>query len=75
MSPLELVAAAAALLTGLALLAFWIWMMVDCLRHEEVAGHDRLIWALVILLAKLLGAAIYYFARYRPRRAARVAAP
>ena len=69
MPPLEIVAAGFVLLLGLAFLAFWVWMIVDCLRHESRAGHDRLVWVLVIVLAKLLGAAIYYFARYRPRRA------
>lgn len=67
MSPLEITAVAVGLTLGVALLAFWIWMLVDCLKHETRSGHDRLIWALVIIFAELLGAIIYYFVRYRNR--------
>ena len=68
MSPLEITTVVICLGLGAALLTFWIWMLVDCLKHEPRDGHDRLIWALVIILAELLGAIIYYFVRYRPRR-------
>ena len=51
-----------------ALLGFWIWMLVDCLRNESKEGKDRLIWTLVILFTKVVGAGIYYFVRYRKRR-------
>lgn len=54
-------------LIGLALLIFWIWVLVDCLRNEPSRGHDRLIWVLVILLGNFIGAAIYFFLR-RPQR-------
>ena len=53
----------------LLLLAFWIWMIVDCVNNEPSKGNDKLIWILVIVLASWLGAAIYYFAR-RPKRIA-----
>lgn len=52
---------------GIALLAFWVWMLVDCLRREPREGNDRLVWTLVIVFTKVLGAALYYFMRYRPR--------
>ena len=63
-----IVAAIIAVVLGVFLLAFWIWMLVDCLRHEEHEANSRLIWALVIVLAELVGAIIYYFVRYRPRQ-------
>jgi len=57
---------------GLFLLVFWVWMLVDCLTKEPVA-EDRLVWTLVICLTQLLGAALYYFLRYRRRDQARLA--
>lgn len=53
---------------GLAALAFWIWMLVDCLKYEGDADLDRLLWVIVIIFLKLLGAVIYYLVRYRKRR-------
>ena len=52
---------------GLVALAFWIWMLVDCLKHEPSEGNDKLIWVLVIVLANWIGALIYFFVR-RPER-------
>jgi prolipoprotein diacylglyceryltransferase len=47
---------------------FWIWMIVDCAQNEPSdQGNDKVIWILVIILAGLIGAAIYYFVR-RPER-------
>jgi hypothetical protein len=51
----------------LPLLAFWIWMIVDCASNEPSEGNDKVVWILVIVLANWLGALIYYFAR-RPTR-------
>ena len=65
MSPLEMIVLV--LTAGLTAIAFWIWMLVDCIQNEPQVGHDRLIWVLVIVFTKLVGAAIYYFARHVPR--------
>ena len=54
-------------LLALAATAFWIWMLVDCIKNEPSEGNDKLIWALVILFAHGLGAIIYFMAR-RPTR-------
>ena len=51
----------------LLLLAFWIWMLVDCATKEPSAGNDKVIWILVIVLTHWIGALIYYFVR-RPER-------
>jgi len=51
----------------LAVLAFWLWMLVDCLRHRTDPPQDRVAWALGIVLFKVFGAVAYYFYRYRPR--------
>lgn len=55
------------ILFGLAATIFWLWMLVDCLAKEPSAGHEKLLWAIVILLTHGLGALLYYFIR-RPQR-------
>ncbi len=47
--------------------AFWIWMLVDCLKNEPSGSNDKLIWVLVILFGHFLGAVIYYFVRRAER--------
>ena len=54
-------------LIGLLGTVFWVWMLVDCLTNESSEGNDKIIWAVVILMTHLLGAALYYFIR-RPAR-------
>jgi hypothetical protein len=54
----------------LAMFAFWIWMLVDCIKNEGISGNEKVAWVLVIALTHLLGAIIYFFAGRQPRRAA-----
>ncbi len=58
---------AASVIFSLAALAFWIWMLVDCLQNEPPEGNEKIIWTLVIVLTNWIGALIYYFVR-RPQR-------
>ena len=51
----------------LALMAFWIWMLVDCATKEPSAGNEKIIWILVIIFTHWLGALIYFLVR-RPQR-------
>lgn len=44
-------------------IAFWVWMLVDCVLREP----DRLLWILLIAFLNVPGAAIYFFVRYIPR--------
>jgi uncharacterized membrane protein YedE/YeeE len=55
------------LLIGLALFAFWVWMLIDCATKESSQGNDKLVWIVVIALTNWVGAAIYFFVR-RPQR-------
>lgn len=55
------------MMIGLALLVFWIWMLVDCATKESSQGNDKLIWILIIILTHWIGALIYFFVR-RPKR-------
>ncbi|HEV8482716.1 MAG TPA: PLD nuclease N-terminal domain-containing protein [Blastocatellia bacterium] len=47
---------------------FWAWVLIDCAINEP-SGMDKIVWILVILLANLIGAAIYFLVR-RPKRRA-----
>lgn len=46
---------------------FWIWMLIDAAIHERDAT-DKIIWVLIVLFLHFIGAVVYYFVRYRPRR-------
>ena len=63
----ELIIMLVMLLVSAVFIGFWIWMLVDCIKHEPAEGNDRLIWVLVIALTGWLGALIYLLAR-RPQR-------
>ena len=52
---------------GIALLGFWIWMLIECATKETDTGNTKPVWILVILFAQFIGAAIYFFVR-RPQR-------
>ncbi|HET9919904.1 MAG TPA: PLD nuclease N-terminal domain-containing protein [Ktedonobacteraceae bacterium] len=56
------------LMVGLSIasVAFWIWMLVDCLTHEP-EGSNKIAWILVILFANVVGSLIYYFVERVPR--------
>jgi len=42
--------------------AFWLWMIVDCISHEPDPA-TKIAWLLVILLANVVGAPLYFFVR------------
>ena len=46
---------------------FWIWMLIDAAINERDTT-DKIIWVLIVLFLHFVGAAVYYFVRYRPRR-------
>jgi len=39
----------------------WVWMLVDCAKREFKNENDKLLWILVIVLAGVIGAIVYYF--------------
>ena len=55
------------LLLALALMVFWVWMLVDCATKEPSAGNEKIVWILVILCTHWIGALIYFLVR-RPQR-------
>ena len=42
-------------------LVFWILMLVDSIKKKYRHKDDKIIWVLVIVLAGVIGALIYYF--------------
>ena len=52
---------------ALALMALWLWTLVDCATKEPSEGNDKLVWVLIILLTNWIGAIIYLIVR-RPER-------
>ena len=49
-------------LLGLAIMIFWIWMLVDCARNPRLRGGAKVGWLLVVFFLNWLGALIYFFA-------------
>lgn len=45
----------------LALVAFWVWMLVDCLRRIFPDPTTKLMWVLLIVLTHFVGAILYFF--------------
>jgi hypothetical protein len=57
---------------GLLATAFWIWMLIDSIKNENITGNEKIAWVLVIALTHFLGAVIYFFAgrkRQKPTQA------
>lgn len=42
-------------------MVFWIFMLVDAAKRKFSNENDKIIWILVIVLAGIIGAIIYYF--------------
>lgn len=43
------------------LFVFWIMMIVDVAKRDFPRTEEKIVWVLIILLAHILGAFIYYF--------------
>ena len=50
---------------GLLFLAFWVWMLIDCIRNKRLSDNERIVWTLVIVFTHALGALIYLLAGRR----------
>jgi len=47
-------------------LIFWIFMIVDAAKRDFKKENDKVLWILVVVLAGIIGAAIYYFVIKKP---------
>ena len=52
----------AMIVIGLALLAFWIWMIVDCAKRKFNREGEKIAWLIVIVLIHWVGAIVYFIA-------------
>jgi hypothetical protein len=50
---------------SLLFLAFWIWMLIDCIRSKGMSDGEKIAWTLVIVFTHALGALIYLLAGRR----------
>ena len=53
---------------ALALLAFWIWMLISAIQNKGLTDGEKIAWVLVIALLHLLGAIIYFFVGHPKRK-------
>ena len=42
------------------LIAFWVWMLVDCAQRKFRKDWEKLAWILVIVFAAWFGAFVYF---------------
>ena len=49
------------------MIAFWIWMLVDCVQRETSEGSTRIWWSVVIAVTHVVGATAYLLFRKLPR--------
>jgi Phospholipase_D-nuclease N-terminal len=47
---------------------FWIWMLIDAVKNENIGGNERVAWVIAICLTHWFGALIYLFAARSRRR-------
>lgn len=52
---------------GVVLIAFWLWMLIECAIFEPNEGHTKATWLLILFTGNWIGALVYFFVR-RPRR-------
>ena len=46
---------------SLAMLAFWIWMLVHAIQNKGLSEGERIAWVIVLVFVHFLGAVIYFF--------------
>jgi hypothetical protein len=46
---------------GLAIFAFWIWMLISAIQNKGLTDGEKIAWVLVVALLHLLGAILYFF--------------
>lgn len=59
--PFMILGGVLAVIIGLLVFAFWIWMIIDCARRNFKNNVEKIVWILVIIFAGWVGALIYFF--------------
>ena len=50
-----------AVIIGVLIFAFWVSMLIDCLKRDFKKDYEKIVWVLVMIFLHFLGATIYYF--------------
>ena len=58
---------------GLALTAFWIWMLVRAIQNKGLTDGEKTGWVLAIVFFHFIGSLLYLFIGYPKRRLAGMA--
>ncbi len=58
-----------AIIIGVLVFIFWIWMIVDCAQRRFRKDVEKIIWIVVVVLGGWIGALVYYVVvkRYNPK--------
>ena len=46
---------------SLAMLAFWIWMLIHAIQNKGLSEGEKIAWVIVLVFVHFLGAVIYFF--------------
>ena len=67
--PFAIAFGSATILVAALLLAFWIWMIVDCAKRKFKNDVEKIVWIIVIVLGHWVGSLIYFIAikLYNPK--------
>lgn len=52
---------------ALAVVAFWIWMLISAIQNKGLSEGEKIAWVLAIVFLHWLGALIYFFVGH-PKR-------
>lgn len=57
--PFMILGGVIAVIVGILVFAFWIWMIIDCAKRNFRNDIEKIVWIIVIVLGSWLGALIY----------------
>ena len=46
---------------GLAILIFWIWMLIDAIQNKGLTDGEKIGWVLAIVFLHIIGSILYFF--------------
>lgn len=49
----------ATIVLGILILAFWIWMIIDCAKRKFKSDAEKIIWIALVVIFHWIGALIY----------------
>ena len=52
----------------LAILVFWIWMLISAIQNKGLTEGEKIAWVLVMVFVHFLGAILYFFVGHPKRK-------